>query len=132
MSDCVTLAFRRGMLEHILALRPKIALYTKIAQLNEKTARYFPDAEVRGDGYSPGGVPLSGGKITEVKDGLVVSFENAVWPNATISARWALIYLADDAGRAVRVIDFGKDIVSTNGPFAVKLPSAADGGVVTV
>ena len=132
MSDCVALAFRRGMLEHILALRPKLALYSKVAQLNEKTARYSSDAEVRGDGYQPGGVPLSGGKISETKDGLTITFDNVVWQNATIAARQALIYLADDAGRAVRVVDFGKDIVSTNGPFTVYLPSAADGGVVTI
>lgn len=132
MTDCVTLTFRRGVLEHILALRPKLALYTKVAQMGEKTSRYSPDNEVRGVGYQSGGMPLSGGKVEEIKDGLVLSFDDVQWPNATITARWALIYLADDAGRAIRVIDFGKDVTSTNGPFTVLLPAAGDGGVILI
>lgn len=120
------------MLDHVLASRPKIALFTKTADLSDKTLRYSSEGEVRGAGYIQGGVALSGGAVKETKDGFVLSFDNPVWQNATITARGALIYLADDAGRAVRVVDFNKDITSTNGPFTVLLPTPSEGGVVTI
>lgn len=132
MKDCVTDEFRKSVLDRILASRPKIALFTKAAQVGEKTLRYSADGEVRGAGYIPGGLPLSGGKIKEGKFGFTLSFDNPVWQNATITAKGALIYSADDAGLAVRVLDFGKDFTSTNGPFTVLLPSDSDGGVISL
>lgn len=131
MKNCVTNTFRRGMLDHVLASRPKIALFSKTAGLDEATLRYSSEGEVRGAGYILGGAALTGGVVKETKEGFTLTFDSPVWQNATISARGALIYLADDAGRAIRVIDFGKDIVSTNGPFTVSLPSLAEGGVIT-
>lgn len=132
MSDCVTLAFRKGALEHVLLSRAKIALFTSSARLSEKTTRYSSDSEVIGGGYQPGGILLVSGKITERNGECTLTFGDAVWPNITATARTALVYLADDAGRAVRVLDLGKDITSTNGPFTVYLPSADAGGIITL
>ena len=130
--DSVTLTFRRSMLDHALASRPKIALYSQEAQLDEKTVRYTSDAEVRGDGYSAGGMVLTGGRVEATADGFALTFDDPMLNNVTITARMALVYLADDAGRAVRVIDFGKNITSTNGPFRVTFPTAEEGGIISV
>ena len=132
MRDCVTNAFREGALESILASRPMIALYTGMAKGDESTAQYSNSNEVRGTGYTPGGVKLEGGVILETERGFTLLFHSPVWQNATITARSAIIYCADDTNRAVRIIDFGRDVTSTNGPFTVKLPGAADGGVITI
>jgi hypothetical protein len=48
----VTVAFRRGVLEHILNSRPKCALFTKAAALDANTQRYSPENEVQGGGYA--------------------------------------------------------------------------------
>lgn len=132
MLDCISNAFRKGALEHIVKSRPKIALFTKTAQLDETTERYTAENEVRGLGYQAGGQELEGGVVLSSDGGFVLVFHSPVWQSATVTARGALIYLADDGGRAVRVIDFGRDVTSTNGPFTVKLPGVADGGVLTL
>lgn len=61
MRDCVTNAFREGALERILVSRPMIALYTGMAKGDETTTQYSNSNEVRGTGYTPGGVKLEGG-----------------------------------------------------------------------
>jgi hypothetical protein len=45
------------------------------------------------------------------------------WPDATITARGALIYNATQGNKAVGVLDFGQDISSFNPPFTVELPA---------
>ena len=133
ISDCITAAFRRGALEHIINSRPKIALYTKLASLDAGTERYSPENEVRGEGYQHGGMELDKGAIMPAPDGgFALVFRSPVWPSATVTARGAVIYMADDGGKTVRVIDFGKDVTSTNGPFTVKLAGVADGGTLTI
>ena len=112
--------------------RPKVALFTNLAQYDHTLEKYTSENEVRGDGYQPGGYALEGGVVIETTQGFTLLFHSPVWQNATIKARGAVIYLADDANRVIRLIDFGKDIVSTAGPFTVKLPGAADGGVITI
>ena len=133
ISDSITAAFRKGVLEHILNSRPKIALYTKSASLDAGTERYTPENEVIGDGYQSGGLELGKGVILSTPEGdYALVFHSPVWSSATVKARGALIYTADDQGRAIRVIDFGKEIVSTNGPFTVKLAGAAEGGILAI
>ena len=128
----LTVAFRRGILEHILNSRPKCALFTKAATLGADTLRYSPENEVHGEGYQLGGMELEGGTILPGPDGgLSLVFRSPVWKVSTINAYGAVIYLADDAGKTVRTICFEKNIISTNGPFTVKLAGAADGGIVT-
>lgn len=132
MDDAVTDAFRRGALEHIVNSRPKIALFAKSAQLGSDTEKYSIDGEVRGQGYQAGGMSLESAEVMKIGDVFSLVFNTPSWPVATITARGALIYLADDGGKAVRVIDFGKDVTSTNGPFVVNMPSAADGGLISL
>jgi hypothetical protein len=132
MRDCIADSFRRGALEQVVASRPKIALYTNLAQYDQTLEKYTTENESRGDGYQPGGYLLEGGVVIETPLGFVLLFHSPVWQNATIKARGAVLYLADDANRVIRLIDFGKDIVSTNGPFTVKFPGAADGGVIRI
>lgn len=130
MKDCITDTFRRSVLEHIVASRPMLALYTRQAQFDASQECYTSDYETKGVGYNAGGVRLEGGEVVETPQGYALVFHSPVWMNATITARGAMIYLADDGGKAVRLLDFGRDVSSTNDRFSVRLPSAAEGGVL--
>ena len=48
-----------------------------------------------------------------------------LWENATITARYALIYNASQGNKAVKTIDFLVDKSSSNGPFNVEFPTPA-------
>ena len=132
MKECITDAFRRGVLRWILDADPRVALYTRQANFDRTMAAYTPENEVRGIGYQPGGARLEGGEIIETETGFVLVAHSPVWDNATITARGAVLYLAGDAGRTVRLMDFGRDIASTNDRFRVKLPGLAEGGVLSL
>lgn len=132
MKDCLPDSFKRGVLEYISGATPMIALYTRQAGLDDNTPRYTPDNEVRGDGYRRGGERLEGTSIEATEGGFALVAYNPSWANATITARGALIYLAGDTNRAVRVIDFGRDVSSTNDMFRITFPTAADGGIISI
>jgi len=101
----------------------KVALYSPGANLNAFTETYTTDSEVRGAGYVAGGQTLSGYFCETSGKLAVLGWEdNPEWPNATIRARGAMIYNASKGGRALCVVDFGKDIISTNGPFVIPMP----------
>ena len=130
MRDCITDAFKIGTLKHIADSDPRVALYTKLATFDKTTQTYTPDNEVRGVGYQAGGMKIEGGEVVEDSQGFVLVMHSPVWQNATIVARGAILYLAGDGNRAVRVFDFGRDVTSTNDQFRVKFPGLADGGVL--
>ena len=72
--------------------------------------------EVVGEGYSP--LPV---EVTVVKDArndrTNVLLGEAKWPSATIKARYGVYYRK--GGELIAVIDFGKDVISTNGTFSL-------------
>lgn len=100
-----------------------IALYDASANLNVYTETYTTGGEVRGQGYKPGGQRLEG--ILIDIDGVTAIMQwktDPIWRNATINARGALIYNASKGNRALAVVDFTRDIVSTNGPWVFPMP----------
>jgi hypothetical protein len=105
----------------------KIALYDSSATLDATTTAYTASGEVSGTGYSAGGETLSvSTNPTTSGTTAFLSFSDVTWSAATITARGALIYLADGVtDPAVAVLDFGSDIASTNGDFTVQFPAAA-------
>lgn len=102
----------------------KMALYTSAATLGAATTTYTTTNEVTGTGYTAGGVTLSGFNVTTSGTTAILDFTtDPFWENATITARGALIYNSSKSNKAVYVLDFGSDITSTNGTFAVTLPA---------
>lgn len=103
----------------------KMALYTSAATLGESSTVYAATNEVVGTGYTAGGATLTG--YTASLDGTtaILDFADPSWANSTITARGAIIYDATGGNKIRAVLDFGADIVSTNGPFNVTLPAAA-------
>ena len=80
--------------------------------------------EVTGDGYSQGGAFVSvTTNADNDNDRVDVSLGEAEWPNSTITARYAIYYRVSEidpsADNLIAAIDFGSDITSTNGTFAL-------------
>jgi len=104
----------------------KIALYTSQASLDATTKIYDPKNEVKGTGYIAGGQALTGMKIQQTGNRAWIEWGNAVWPEATITARGALIYNATRGNRALKVLDFGVETTSTNAPFTVEMQTGTN------
>jgi hypothetical protein len=92
--------------------------------LGAATTAYAITNEVVGTGYTAGGVTLSGFNVTTSGTTAILDFTtDPSWASASITARGALIYNSSKSNKAVYVLDFGSDITSTNGTFAVALPT---------
>jgi hypothetical protein len=108
----------------------KIALYTNSATLDQTTTAYTTNGESSGAGYTAGGNVLSiNVNPTTSPSGNIAyfSFADSVWTSSTITARGALIYLANGTTNpAVCVLDFGSDKSTTSGTFTVQFPSATN------
>ena len=104
----------------------KIALYTSSATLGATTTAYSATNEVSGTGYTAGGNTLTiSANPTSSGTTAYLDFADTTWSTATITARGALIYLANGTTNpAVAVLDFGADKTSTAGDFTVVFPTA--------
>lgn len=104
----------------------KIALYTSSASLDATTTAYTTSNEVVGTGYTAGGNTLTVSQVpTSTSTTAWLDFADSTWSSATITARGALIYLANGTTNpAVCVLDFGSDKTSTNGDFTIIFPAA--------
>jgi hypothetical protein len=110
----------------------KIALFTDAATLGASTTAYAASNEVEGAGYAAGGIALTG--FTAGLSGTTgyVTFADASWSNATITARGCLIYNSSKTNKAVAAFDFGGNITSTSGTFTVDLPTAGADALIRI
>ena len=104
----------------------KIALFTSAATLSAATTAYSTSNEVTGTGYSAGGNILTVSQVpTSTGTTAFLDFADTTWSTATITARGALIYLANGTTNpSVAVLDFGGDKTSTAGNFTIQFPAA--------
>lgn len=105
----------------------KMALYTSSATLGASTTVYTSSNEVANNGdYVAGGFAIT--SVDPALDGAsaIIDFDN-VTINATITARGALIYNDSNGDKAFLVQDFGQDISSVAGAFAVEFPTPTAG-----
>jgi hypothetical protein len=104
----------------------KIALFTSAATLSAATTAYSTSDEVVGAGYTAGGNTLVVSQVpTSTGTTAFLDFSDTTWTTATITARGALIYLANGGTNpAVAVLDFGGDKTSTAGNFTIQFPAA--------
>jgi hypothetical protein len=122
LSTTAKLAFLRG--EFSASDVYKVALYDASAHITPMNEGYTPSGEVVGQGYQKGGLTLEGYQCD--LDGMSACLtwsKSPQWKNATINARGAMIYNASKGNRAVVILDFGKDIISTNGNWTFPMPA---------
>ena len=110
----------------------KIALFSDSATLSAVTTAYSTSNEVSGAGYVAGGKTLSG--FTSGIDGTTayLTFADASWTSATITARGCLIYNSSKSNKAVAVFDFGQNVTSTNGTFTVDFPGTGSASLIRI
>ena len=103
----------------------RFALYAADAALSAETTSYTTDGEVIGaPGYEAGGQVLVGYNAQLIGAIARLHWDTPVWPVSSITARGGLIYNASKSNRAIAVLDFGKDYVSSNGEFKATMPVA--------
>ena len=129
LSQCMVSSFKPEILGGIHDLDTDaiyIALYTSAASLGAATTAYTTSGEVAtAGGYTAGGIQLTSPVISLDGTTGICDFADATWPAATITARGALIYNSSKSNKAIAVLDFGADKISTAGAFTVILPAAA-------
>jgi hypothetical protein len=132
ITQAMATSFKVGLLDGVFDFGTgtsqvfKIALYTASATLDATTTAYTTSNEVVGTGYVAGGNTLTVSQVpTSTGTTAFLDFADSTWASATITARGALIYLANGTTNdAVCVLDFGSDKTSTNGNFTVIFPAA--------
>ena len=103
----------------------KLALYTTVTGFSATgTTNYITTNEASGTGYSAGGTTLVNSTVTVAQNISFVSFNNATFSTATLTASCCLIYNSTQSNKAVVVLDFGGSKTSTNGDFTIQFPTA--------
>lgn len=127
-------SFKQELLQgiHLAADVYKIALYTSAVALDKTTTAYSTTNEVVGAGYVAGGATLAGFTTGLSGDTAYINWSNPSWAAASITARGALIYNSSRSNKAVAVLNFTSDIISTNGTFLITLPAAGASAIITV
>jgi hypothetical protein len=104
----------------------KLALYSSSATLNSATTSFTTTSEVGNSGTyaSGGGALVQPNPSTSIASGVaIVDFNDLSFTGATITARGALIYNTSATNKAVAVLDFTADKISTDGTFTIVFPA---------
>jgi hypothetical protein len=104
----------------------KLALYSSSAALNSATTSFTTTSEVGNSGTytSGGGALVQPNPSTSIASGVaIVTFDNLSFTSASITARGALIYNTSATNKAVAVLDFTSDKISTSGTFTIIFPA---------
>jgi len=134
ITQAVCNSFKRDVLQEGHQIKTdtlKIALFTSAASLSAGTSVYSTNNEVvSSGGYAPGGGTLTGvtislGATSAAGGTAIIDFADISFTSTTFSARGALIYNSTNSNKAIAVLDFGSDKVSTNGTFTISFPAAA-------
>ena len=102
----------------------KLALYTTVSGFSTGTTNYITTNEASGTGYTAGGTTLVNSTVTVAQNISFISFNNATFSTATLTASCCLIYNSTQSNKAVVVLDFGGSKTSTNGDFTIQFPTA--------
>ena len=104
----------------------KLALYSSSATINSATTSFTTTGQVGDSGSytSGGGALVQPNPSTSVASGVaIVDFNDLSFTGATITARGALIYNTSASNKAVAVLDFSSDKISTDGTFTIIFPA---------
>lgn len=115
----------------------KVMLCTSGYSPNQDTHIYKSDVtnEVTSDGYTAGGMDLTNKTMTydAASNTIKLDADDTAWSNASITARYAVIY--DDAGATdgakvlLGYVDFGEDKMSSSGDFMIQW---SDSGIFNI
>jgi hypothetical protein len=102
-----------------------LSLYTTVTGFSASTTNYITTNETSGTGYTAGGTSLGlASTVTVAQNISFVSFNNATFSTATLSASCCLIYNTTQSKKAVVILDFTTTQTATNGNFTIQFPTA--------
>jgi hypothetical protein len=102
-----------------------LSLYTTVTGFSASTTNYITTNEASGTGYTAGGTSLGlASTVTVAQSISFISFNNATFSTATLSASCCLIYNTTQSKKAVVVLDFTTTQTATNGNFTIQFPTA--------
>ena len=104
----------------------KLALYTSSSTINSAaTTIYTTSDEVADCGtFAAGGGALANQEVTTDGTTAICNFDDLEFTSATINARYALIYQTGTPTKAVCILDFSTDQISTAGTFKIDFPAS--------
>jgi len=98
-----------------------MALYLVSASLGANTTTYTTQHETSGPGYVAGGIVLAP-TVSEVEGVGIVDFADANFGTVSLNYRYAMIYNATKANRAIAVFDFGGTFTVDEGNLTLQMP----------
>ena len=104
----------------------KLALYNSSSTINNATTTIYTVTNEVGDSgtYSAGGGTLANQAVTTDGTTAICNFDDLEFTSATINARYAVIYQTGTPTKAVCILDFSTDQVSTAGTFKIDFPAS--------
>ena len=104
----------------------RIALYSAAAKIGPTTKAYTTDGEIKGIGYTAGGVTLKGHRTGIIGKNAFITFDDVVLKSATFSAAGAMIYNASKGNAALIVLNIGSEKHVYNSTFELKFPKPTE------
>ena len=104
----------------------RIALYSASAKIGPTTKAYTTDGEIKGIGYTAGGVTLKGHRTGIIGKNAFITFDDVVLKSATFSAAGAMIYNASKNNAALIVLSIGSEKHVYNSTFELKFPKPTE------
>ena len=104
----------------------RIALYTAAAKIGPTSKAYTTDGEIKGMGYTAGGVALKGHRTGIIGKNAFITFDDVILKSATFSAAGAMIYNASKGNAALIVLNIGSEKQVYNSTFELKFPKPTE------
>ena len=104
----------------------RIALYSASAKIGPTTKAYTTEGEIKGIGYTAGGVTLKGHRTGIIGKNAFITFDDVVLKSATFAAAGAMIYNASKGNAALCILNLGAERHVYDGAFELKFPKPTE------
>jgi hypothetical protein len=104
----------------------RIAFYSAAAKIGPTTKAYTTEGEIKGVGYTTGGVALKGHRTGIIGKNAFITFDDVILKSATFSAAGAMIYNASKGNAALIVLNIGSEKHVYNSTFELKFPKPTE------
>ena len=104
----------------------RIALYSASAKIGPTTKAYTTECEIKGMGYTAGGVALKGHRTGIIGKNAFKTFDDVVLKSATFAAAGAMIYNASKGNAALCILNLGAERHVYDGAFELKFPKPTE------
>jgi hypothetical protein len=104
----------------------RIALYSASAKIGPTTKAYTTEGEIKGMGYTAGGVALKGHRTGIIGKNAFITFDDVVLKSATFATAGAMIYNASKGNAALCILNLGAERHVYDGAFELKFPKPTE------